>query len=75
MRSRLRAEFSDRLPDDRWAAIFAAAAQEILALLVRSAVQAKVLAPFVQAMLFKEAVDPNRRRLRLLARVEQRISR
>jgi len=75
VRSRLRAELADRLPDDRWAAIFSAAAQEILALLVRSAVQAKVLAPFVQAMLLKEAVDPNRRRLRLLARVEQRISR
>jgi IS4 transposase len=75
VRSRLRAELADRLPDDRWAAIFAVAAQEILALLVRRAVQAKVLSPFVRAMLFKEAVDPNRRRLRLLARVEQRISR
>jgi len=71
VRSRLRAEMADRLPDDRWAAVFAAAAQEILALLVRSAAQAESLAPFVQTMLMKEAVDPNRRRLRLLARVER----
>ena len=74
VRSRLRAEMADRLPDDRWAAVFAAAAQEILALVVRSAEHASALAPFVQAMLMKEAVDPNRRRLRLLARVEQRAS-
>lgn len=74
VRSRLRAELADRLPDDRWAAVFAAAAQEILALLVRSAAHAQVVAPFVQAMLLKEAIDPNRRRLRLLARVEQRAA-
>jgi putative transposase len=72
VRSRLRAEMADRLPDDRWAAVFAAAAQEILALVVRSAAQAKAVAPFVATMLMREAVDPNRRRLRLLARVEQR---
>jgi hypothetical protein len=45
VRSRLRAELADRLPDDRWAAVFAAAAQEILALLVRSAAHAQVVAP------------------------------
>lgn len=75
VRSRLRAELADRLPDDRWAAVFAAAAQEILALLVRTASHAQFVAPFVLAMLMKEAVDPNRRRLRLLARVEQRVAR
>jgi IS4 transposase len=72
VRARLRAEMADRIPEDRWAAVFAAAAQEILALVVRSAAQAQGLAPFVQAMLMREAVDPNRRRLRLLARIEQR---
>jgi putative transposase len=72
VRSRLRAEMADRLPEDRWAAVFAAAATEILALVVRSAAQAEALAPFLETMLMKEAVDPNRGRLRLLARVEQR---
>jgi hypothetical protein len=65
---------ADRLPEDRWAAVFAAAAQEILALVLRSAEHAAALAPFVENMLMKEAVDPNRRRLRLLARVELRAS-
>jgi putative transposase len=74
VRSRLRAELADRLPDDRWAAVFAAAAQELLSLLVRSTLHARAAEPFVQAMLLKEAVDPNRRRLRLLARIEQRAS-
>jgi IS4 transposase len=72
VRSRLRAEMVDRLPEDRWAAVFAAAATEILAMVVRSPEHAEALAPFVNTMLLKEAVDPNRRRLRLLARVEQR---
>jgi IS4 transposase len=72
VRSRLRAEMADRLPEDRWAAVFATAALEILALVVRSAAHSEALAPFVNTMLMKEAVDPNRARLRLLARVEQR---
>jgi len=72
VRSRLRAEMADRLPEDRWAAVFAVAAAEILALVLRSAAQAKAIAPFLETMLLKEAIDPNRGRPRLLARVEQR---
>jgi putative transposase len=72
IRSRLSAEMADRLPDDRWAAVFAAAALDLLALVVRRAAQAEALAPFLANMLMKEAVDPNRGRPRLLARVEQR---
>lgn len=72
IRSRLSAEMADRLPEDRWAAVFAAAAQDILALVVRSTAHAQALAPFLDNMLMKEAIDPNRGRLRLLARVEQR---
>ena len=34
--SGLRAEMADRLPEDRWAAVFAIAATEILALVLRS---------------------------------------
>lgn len=75
VRSRLHAELADRLPDDRWAALFAATAQEILVVLVRTPTQAAVVAPFLEAMLLKEAVDPNRGRLRLLARVEQQAPR
>ena len=72
IRSRLRAEMADRLPEDRWAVVFAAAAQDILAILLRSPAEARVLAPFLEQMLMKEAIDPNRGRPRLLARVEQR---
>ena len=74
VRSRLRAEMADRLPEDRWAAIFAAAAPDFLALVVRTAAHAAVVAHFLEAMLLREAVDPNRARQRLLARVEERAS-
>jgi IS4 transposase len=74
VRARLHADLAERLPDDRWAAIFAAAAPEILAVLLRSAAHAALAAPFLEAMLIREAVDPNRGRLRLLARVEQRAA-
>jgi hypothetical protein len=72
IRSRLRAEMADRLPENRWAVVFAAAAQDLLAILLRSPAEARSIAPFVEQMLMKESVDPNRGRSRLLARVEQR---
>src|SRR5262249_52897941 len=74
IRSRLRANLADRLPDNRWAAIFAAAAQQILAVVVRTAAQAAAIAPFLDGMLAKEAIDPNRGRVLLLARVEKRVA-
>jgi putative transposase len=69
VRARTSTERRDRLPDDRWAAVFAAAAPEILALVLRRTTNA-VAARQLTAMLLHEAVDPNRGRVRLLARVE-----
>jgi len=60
-----------RVPDDRWAALFAAVAQELLTLVVRTAAVARLLSPPVEAFLLREAPDPNRSR-RLL---EQRALR
>lgn len=70
VRERTVREKQDRLPDDRWAAIFAAAAPELLALLLRSSAHAALVSGNIQAMLLKEAIDPNRGRRRLLARVQ-----
>jgi hypothetical protein len=72
VRAQASRDHQDRLPDDRWAAIFAAAAPEILALVLRSAAHADLVAPPLEAMLCGEAIDPNRGRTRLLASVEQR---
>jgi IS4 transposase len=63
-------QLAERLPEERWAAIFAAAAIEILALLVRKRSDADRLARFLEPMLLKEAVDPNAARVLLLRRVE-----
>ena len=60
----------DRLPEDRWAALFAEVAQELLAVMVRRPRDARAVAAFLEPMLLKEAVDPNAKRVRLLARVE-----
>jgi IS4 transposase len=68
-------QVADRLPDERWAALFNATAVEMLALMVRRRSDAESLATFLEPMLLKEAVDPNAARVRLLARVEQRRDR
>jgi IS4 transposase len=68
-------QLADRLPDERWSAIFAASAADMLALMVRRRAHAESLAAFLEPMLLKEAVDPNAARVRLLARVEQRRER
>jgi IS4 transposase len=71
LRSRLDAEAGARLRDERWAALFAVVAADLLALVLRSAQNANTIEPFIEAVLRREAVDPNRRRLGLLARVQQ----
>lgn len=64
-------QFAERLPDERWAALFAATAIEILALMVRRRRDSKRLAIFLEPMLLKEVVDPNAARSLLLKRVER----
>ena len=71
VRSRLRRDI--RVPDDRWAALFAAVAQDLLALVVRPASTARLLAPAVDAVLLREAPDPNRSR-RLLGQRALRVA-
>jgi len=61
-----------RVPDERWAALFAAAALDILRILVWRPALAAALAHSLEANLLHEAVDPNAGRALLLRRVESR---
>jgi IS4 transposase len=71
LRARLDADAGARLREERWATLFAVVAADLLALVLRSAQNANKTEPFVETVLRREAVDPNRRRLGLLARVQQ----
>ena len=70
VRKRLR-RFRYRIPEGRWASLFAAAASSILDLLTLPARTANALAKRLEPMLPHEAIDPNRGRLLLLQRVDQ----
>lgn len=61
-----------RVPEERWAGLFAEAAGELLRLLLARPPVAAILAGALEPMLLHEAIDPNLRRSRLLARVETR---
>ena len=73
VRKRLRRQ-RHRIPEGRWAALFAAAAANILNLVSLPARAARTLARLVEPMLLQEAVDPNKSRLLLLQRVDQGVA-
>lgn len=64
-------KLAHRVPEARWAAVFADAALSILDLLVLPVRTARLLAKRLEPMLLQEAVDPNAGRLQLLQRVDQ----
>ena len=59
-----------KMPEQRWAALFAGAASAILDIVVLPARVSKVLARRLESMLLHEAPDPNRSRRLLIERVE-----
>jgi putative transposase len=63
-------DLADRVPEQRWAALFASVAQELLLLAVRPPRETKLIARLVSAMLLEEATDPHRDRLSLLRSIE-----
>ena len=73
VRKRLR-RLARRVPEGRWASLFAANALSVLDLLTAPARAAKVLATRLEPMLLHEALDPNASRPLLLERVDQGIA-
>ena len=61
---------SYKMPEQRWAAIFAAAAPAILDIVLLPPRVSKVIARRLESMLLHEAPDPNRSRQLLIERVE-----
>ena len=61
---------SYKMPEQRWAAIFAAAAPAILDIVVLPPRVSKVITRRLESMLLHEAPDPNRSRQLLIERVE-----
>jgi IS4 transposase len=61
-----------RVPEERWAALFATVALDILRVLLWRPALAAVIAASLEANLLHEAVDPNAGRSLLLRRVESR---
>ena len=59
-----------QMPEQRWAAIFAAAAPTILDIIVLPTRVSNVIARRLESMLLHEAPDPNRSRRLLIERVE-----
>jgi putative transposase len=73
VRERLR-RLRHRIPESRWAALFSAAAPNLLSLLMLPARAARTLARRIEPVLLHEAVDPNKSRLLLLQRVDQGVA-
>ena len=69
-RSLMAVDRRQRIPEERWAGLFATKASDILAILVRPPRDADVLERYLVPFLVAEAVDPNVARYRLLGRVE-----
>ena len=61
-----------RLPEQRWAVVFAAVAQDILMLMVRPPRETKLTERLVTDMALHEAIDPNANRPSLIRTVETR---
>ena len=62
-----------RIPEGRWASLFAAVSLAILDLLILPLRTAKALARRLEPMILCEVIDPNASRLLLLQRVDQRL--
>jgi IS4 transposase len=69
LRRKLKAE-ADRVPDERWAAIFRHLAHDVLEVVLARPTEARILARKVEATMLHEAVDPNLKRTLLRRRVE-----
>jgi putative transposase len=65
-------DLAGRVPEERWAGLFAGAALDILRIVVWRSALAAPLARGLEANLLHEAVDPNAGRSLLLRRVESR---
>ncbi len=63
-------KLGSRVPDERWAALFAELARDILKIVLRRSAEAHALARDLDRTLLHEAVDPNARRALLRQRVE-----
>jgi len=63
-------DLRQRIPEERWAGLFATKASDILAILVRPRRDADVLERYLVPFIVAEAIDPNVARSRLLGRVE-----
>jgi len=71
VRAKLR-KLADRLPEHRWATLFASVAQDILLLVLKPASQTLRLRSAIVELLLHEAVDPNASRATLINAVEMR---
>lgn len=63
---------ANRIPNQRWAAVFAAYAQDLLQIILRPWADIAKLAGSIERALLHEAIDPNKSRAGLLASVENR---
>ena len=63
-----------KMPEQRWAAIFAAAAPAILDIVLLPPRVSKIIARRLESMLLHEAPDPNRSRQLLIERVESGVA-
>jgi putative transposase len=70
LRGRLGAARARRVPDERWAGVFAVVARDILKIMLRPASEAAILTRDVSGYLLHEAVDPNLTRALLRQRTE-----
>ena len=73
VRERLR-RTAYKIPEQRWAALFAGAATTILDIVVLPARVSRVFARRLESMLLHEAPDPNRSRRLLIERVESGVA-
>lgn len=71
VRAKLRSK-RDRLPEQRWARVFAALSQDLLTLALGPGAEARRMERRLTATMLHEAVDPNAGRRRLLEAVETR---
>ena len=71
VRRRLTA-LADRIPEQRWAALFVSVAHELLTAATRPLRTVRPLLHRIERVLLHESVDPNAARHGLLASVEQR---
>jgi hypothetical protein len=63
-----------RIPEGRWASLFAAVASNVLDLVILPVSTARALAKRLEPMLLHEAVDPNASRPLLLERVDRSVA-